>query len=775
MPLRAQSETRSADAVGSDIAARISRRDDEPLPLKLMRPLIGRGRVTGVLAIGGGIMVGATLFMTASPVYESQGSMRILPSKPTILYDDPESNPATLFGAFVESQGEVITSRPVLERAVELAKAGEEACRFDGLTARDLAERIEVEHPENSQSMYVRCRDADGRRAKTTVDLVMRSYMAAYEALLVERRDVRLRVLNERRTSLEEQCAALRGLLRECEAADDTAQLDRLHTAKARFLEGLTRQIADLEGDYAVAEPMAAEEAKPAAGPPSDLAMDEIAQVDPVMGQYLAVLREAESRAAELGARLGETHPQMARARQVVQTCEDDAKRYAARFRELHGRQARLQIRREQTPWRSRARQMGMRLAQLRRLHDAGHRDLQAIRERIADAIRKRHEGAHLRQQLAMHEDMLRKTRVRMDQLTLESGYGTRVELVNPGEVPQRPVRNARNSRAMIGGLAGCVLGLLLAFGIASLDRRCLAASAVTASWRIPCLGVLPWIEVTHDGRRGSPGGEEVDLAPMEPVLYRIHRIRAALEQGGVEQERGQVIGLVSPRAGGGCTSLSLALGMSFSSCRRPNLLVDLDLAERDLTRRTDIWRRSDGRDTSHDDDLFHLLDGQRPERAVTETPIVGTDVVRCGQGRVTDMIHLSQTELQRVVSEARSLYDHVLLDPGPIAREGQMSLVRPFVDKVLVVVARGMKQDEIDLLLGDLAEHEVAVAGFVFVEGMDPGTSAAARGRGRCGGRQRQACAQPAALQALGPLAFTMARSVQSQQAGSVARRKAA
>ena len=95
--------------------------DRGPDPIKfVIRTLRGRLRflmLVSLITVG---LFGLAGFAIKSPVYQSEGLIRVAANKPSILYGGQNSTSSKHYDAFVEAEVTYLSNRPVRERAIAL-------------------------------------------------------------------------------------------------------------------------------------------------------------------------------------------------------------------------------------------------------------------------------------------------------------------------------------------------------------------------------------------------------------------------------------------------------------------------------------------------------------------------------------------------------------------------------------------------------------------------------------------------------------------------------
>src|SRR3954463_1759999 len=109
------------------------------------RALRGRYRFTVLLVLLAAGIGTAIAWQLAGPLFRSEGMVRIASALPAVIKETDQNRPIPMFDSFIQAQQEMVTSRAVLEAAVQ-----DEAWRTVPMTEKkpsveDLAMRLKAE------------------------------------------------------------------------------------------------------------------------------------------------------------------------------------------------------------------------------------------------------------------------------------------------------------------------------------------------------------------------------------------------------------------------------------------------------------------------------------------------------------------------------------------------------------------------------------------------------------------------------------------------------
>jgi succinoglycan biosynthesis transport protein ExoP len=291
--------------------------------------------------------------------------------------------------------------------------------------------------------------------------------------------------------------------------------------------------------------------------------------------------------------------------------------------------------------------------------------------------------------------DQLDETDKRIDVLHTEDSLGAeRFRIMSDGELPSTPYADKRARMAAFDGAgAACFpLGIFLLLGM--MDRRFrFSDDAQHVGPAVPLLGVLPVLP----SRRLYP-----ELARI--AAYCVHNLRIRLQLL-AHQDKSSVFMITSAAAGEGKTSLSLALGLSFASSGKRVLLLDCDAIGRGLTHRLKRDREPG---------VAECIAGA----SLAIASVVSPNLTFLPAGNADESlgeIDLAAEPLRKLLDNARSRFDIVLIDTGPVLSSLQNPVIAQVADFVILTVSQGQQQPLVERSLRMLQSVGIRVSGFVF------------------------------------------------------------
>jgi capsular exopolysaccharide synthesis family protein len=279
--------------------------------------------------------------------------------------------------------------------------------------------------------------------------------------------------------------------------------------------------------------------------------------------------------------------------------------------------------------------------------------------------------------------------------MKMNSSLGSRLSIINPGDVPIQPFKDRRKMFGAAGAVGGFGLpmGILVLLGL--LDKRYrYSDEAGDGISNVPLLGILPRLP----DKLSDP--EQAAVA-----AHCIHQIRIMLQVGANPDKR-RAFMVTSASTGDGKTSLTMALGLSFAASGSKTLVIDCDMVGQGLTHRLKAHNVPG---------LIETLNLGTLRGHVRKTASKGLYVLPIG---MADAVHagvLSPQSIKRLLLACREHFDIVVIDTGPILGSLEASVVAAEVDGVIVAVARGQQQPLVEKAVKLLRSVGANIFGIVF------------------------------------------------------------
>jgi Mrp family chromosome partitioning ATPase/uncharacterized protein involved in exopolysaccharide biosynthesis len=672
-----------------------------------------RGRY--LLTIGLGVvcagLFGAAGWRLAKPIYHSEGLVRIAYTMPEVMQETDQNRPLAMFETFMLSQRLLITSRRVIDMAIQ-----DPIWKATGRTVpvapdKYFAEHLKVDIRPRSEFIQITVQDNDPGTAAAAVTAVINSYQELYNAQDRQMDHQRLGVLEDQQNALQTKIESLRNRLRTGAQQYGTTKLDTFYEAAAAQLTKLDAALADVRLALATApattsvvaatQPAAAPTGSPA-GPLPDVSLaDQIAAYD----VQLRVALDDEGKRKErlqqllLGG-LGANHPTVLAAKADVESARERVRArltFQQEFRAAAGRY----MGEPTAPAGGvtgggaggaaagkTAAQLKVDEASLLRLREQTQKDMVALGNQQMDLKRVEDD---LGSATAEYQQLSK----RMESLRREGSLGGRLTIITSGEIPLSP---DSDPRIKVGG-AGALFGLCLPAGcfmLLGLTRRQYRYSKDTEGDIMP---ELPFLGVLPELAESDPLGDH-SLA----AAHAVHQIRVSI-QSQMRNSGAGTYAITSATAGEGKTGLTMALGLSFAAAGMRTLVVDCDMIGRHMTSRLGV-KGSGG--------LREAIEAGSAENLYRR---VGDrlSVLAVGAGTAADAYAISGKRIRPILDEARREFDVVIVDTGPILGSVEAAVVAQEVDGVILAIARGRDRAMVRTAMRRLYTLGARSVGFVF------------------------------------------------------------
>jgi capsular exopolysaccharide synthesis family protein len=292
----------------------------------------------------------------------------------------------------------------------------------------------------------------------------------------------------------------------------------------------------------------------------------------------------------------------------------------------------------------------------------------------------------------------------------------------------------------IVGFIGGALLPAVVVLLLSLLDGRFRYSDEANSDLAgIPLLGILPNLPDLL-----------TDPTQAATAAHCVHQIRTILQITGHSTER-RVFAITSASPGDGKTSLTLALGLSFSASGSRTLLVDGDLIGGGLTARLNV---------NAEHGILEAMASRDIAPFIRTTDVADLSFLPVGRAMGGYTGTISPAAVRRLVDEARKQFDVILIDTGPILGSIEASPVAVASDGVVLCVSRGQQRQLVDRALAHLHAIGGKLAGVVFNRAQAHDFE---RSTNRLGLSSVPAGSDGRRSEAIGPVARAVASSVRS------------
>jgi polysaccharide biosynthesis transport protein len=285
----------------------------------------------------------------------------------------------------------------------------------------------------------------------------------------------------------------------------------------------------------------------------------------------------------------------------------------------------------------------------------------------------------------------------------------TGLELVTPATTPGSPSSPKPSQNALLGLVAGIILGIGAAFLRDNLDDTLTSSEAVERVGGAPVLAMVPMVASWR--KQVNP----VVIAVSEPTSQPAEAYRSLRTSLQFARHDGPVrmILVTSPSPGDGKTATVVNLGAVYAQAGARVVIVSCDLRRPGLSQFFAPGEHAE---------LSAVLAGHQPlDEALSPAPSVDGLWTLGTRGSVRNATELLASQRMRaLVDELAKRFDIVLIDSPPVLPVADALILSSYADAVLLVVAAGhTRKAELRHAVEKLAHASAPVVGAVLNKAM--------------------------------------------------------
>jgi uncharacterized protein involved in exopolysaccharide biosynthesis/Mrp family chromosome partitioning ATPase len=618
----------------------------------IMQMLIGalRGRLFYGAALGLviGLLGAVVIYFSVTPIYQSQGLMRIVARETKILYADPDDSRVRLFDSFAAAETNYLGSRPVLERT--LAKLQAQSFPNVPGTVGDLAKMMAVEGKKGLITVVAKS-DA-GPMAAAVVNGVLDSYVELRLEQTEGQQSFREQELAAREKSLLNQLQSIDKQMLEVGQEYGQVAIAEAHERKIAQIGEISGRIDELTTTINQLETVGFK----LDADTGDVEIKRSMLLDQSMADMTYDRAKRAAEAVSLARRYREGHPKVETMKAEIQVLDQAIEERRAQIATL-GRTGAL-TQRDQSEKQS--------VEELQALLTKLQERRKVLETEALDLIGRIGKLGYLKEERGQTRANLDQTRGALEEVRVESRNASPgvTEIVARGSVPDRPFEDKRKAMATVGLMGGMGFG----FGLIALWG--LLRPTVRNEKDIAALGA----SVASAGTFISP------QAPVHSLRNMLHIALSRQDTG-----RGRIVAVIGGGREQGVTTLAWSLAQSFHQADSRTALVDGHLEKPDMSALCGA---------TAEEGLTDWVLGRRAE-ALPVTAAGGITILAAGRNREVRDHSLSPRDVRQAMDMLTEEHDIVIADCGAARQVLSSTLFAAHCDVVLMVLRWGTPLSE--------------------------------------------------------------------------------
>ena len=602
-----------------------------------------------------------TSFLT--PMYMSTAGMRVEKDNPDISIFGGMGMPQQQFDAYYfNTEFEVLKSHAILDVVITRLKLNTlyaTRLKVPEVTVQQayeiLSRNVEVKQRKNTSIIEISAYDQDKIVARNVADMVAEVY-EDYRSSSRNLRQVRgLTTLSNQLANLELQLAAAQKVVDDFRSqgvgiADLSSESSQMISLWSQTMARLDAAKTQLRTEVAAQEQIVATVQRIKATEPDRLRYflsSSASLTTPELTALIGNLNQARQRQESQLTQLGPEHPDVRTTKRMLNVINEQIDN------EVIGITSSLESK----------------LAGNRKQVEALEKDLADVQSRLAADTAKSAPYIRAKQQLEATQRTRSAMQMEYNQQMIngEMSRESSVLIIDHALPGMKPVKPNKPLFIAAGGVAGLLLGFLLAFFIEYLDTSVKTIDDVEQALGAPVLGVIP-----------QNVGALIKEGPDSPhaEAYRVLRTNILFSRTDPDQ---RTMTVVSGGAGEGKSTTIFNLATIFAQQGSRVLIVDSDLRRPSLHKILNVANTIGLTN--------YLLRQMKLEEVVQTTPQAGLDFLPSGKLPSSSVGILNSQQMKEFIEEVRARYDFVFFDSPPIMGVSDASILASEVDMAILVV----------------------------------------------------------------------------------------
>jgi capsular exopolysaccharide synthesis family protein len=574
------------------------------------------------------------------------------------------------YGAFVNTQMELIKNKAVLARAVQIPGMETHSWAPAGVDPADyLADKLKVDNPLNTELLSVSLRGENPATLAPVVNAVLGAYMEKVRQQDASADLEKLEVLYKKQADLEAELQARHDELYAMASKFGAVSLGNQQDAAVSSTQQIQLELKKAQAARIAAESRLKAIRDQGPSPLSPVELDrlraEVAATDPELASLTYARQLDEQKLIQGGQQVGPDHREMKAARENIAHIDE---RIAARQKALGGALAAQADYRAKVAFESTLREAQQAYAvaaqEEKALQDLVKQDLEVMTSMGRNAVQLQ----ALREKADQTKQLYQAVLERIQHLETEKQRPARVSIDSLAVEPTAPARDKRPKLTILSVGVGLFLAILLAVLADARDTSLRNEDDVRRDLGLRLVGTRSF------PKKGALSNQAV----VASVAEEIRGIRGCVLLAGECQDTRSVL-VTSPNPREGKTRMAADLAVATAESGRRVLLVDADNRKRDLTH---IFGRENR------PGLAELLnDGNDCADFICSTQTADLDFLPSGKEceEFSELlVRPGRMERLRKVFDG---YDLVIFDSPPVLLSNEPCILARYTDSVLMVV----------------------------------------------------------------------------------------
>jgi len=601
-----------------------------------------------------------TYFLT--PMYVSTAGMKVEKDTPDVMFGGMGLPSQPFDPYFFNTEFEVLKSHKILDEVItklNLNQVYAQRLKAPEITVQQayeiLSRNVEVKQRKNTSIIEISAYDQDKKLARDIADKVAEVYENERNSQRNQRLYRGLTTLSNKLNDLENQVALAQKTVDELRsssigdsdlASEGSQFVSMMGQTMARLDANRTQLRTEVVAQEQIVATVRGIQQKDPEGLRYFLASSS-ALTTPELTTLIGSLNQAEQQRDSLLTKLGPEHPEVKNVQTVLSRVNQQINR------EVAGITAALESKLQ---------------GNLRAVEDL-QKQIQEARSNHARDIALAAPYSRAKQDLETKQRVRSAMQMELNQQIIngEISKASSVMIIDHALVGLNPVKPNKPVYIAAGGVAGLLLGFLLAFFIEYLDTSVKTIDDVEQALGAPVLGVIP-----------QNVGALIREGPDSPhaEAYRVLRTNILFSRKDPNQ---RTMTVVSGGAGEGKSTTIFNLATIFAQQGSRVLIVDSDLRRPSLHKILDV---SNAIGLTN-----YLLRQMKLDEVVQTTPQPGLDFLPSGKLPSSSVGILNSQQMKEFIEEVKSRYDFVFFDSPPIMGVSDASILASEVDMAVLVV----------------------------------------------------------------------------------------